>query len=67
MVADEGGGGSGSTEPEKAIVYAKGSGLVCGRLVVERLLSNHYPTCSIEWNVEEGMVNIVLINYSSVF
>ncbi len=54
MVADEGGGGSGSTEPEKAIVYAKGSGLLCGRLVVERLLSNHYPTCSVEWYIEEG-------------
>ena len=54
MVADEGGGGSGSSEHGKAIVVARQSGVLCGQLVVERLLSNHYPSCSVEWHITEG-------------
>ncbi len=38
----------------EAVVIAKSSGVICGLLVVERLLSKHYPSCTIEWNIEEG-------------
>ena len=54
MVADEGRGGSGSSEIGEAVVVSKGSGVLCGQLVVERLLTNHYPSCSIKWHVKEG-------------
>tara|TARA_Y100001970_G_scaffold223849_1_gene275662 strand:+ start:18420 stop:19259 length:840 start_codon:yes stop_codon:yes gene_type:complete len=54
MVADEGGGGRGGSEVRRAIVVAKEPGVFCGKLVVERLLSNHYPSCSTEWQIEPG-------------
>ena len=54
MVADEGSGGSGPSEVGRAVVVSKESGVLCGQVVVERLLTNHYPSCSIEWHIEEG-------------
>ncbi len=55
MVADDvNNPGSETSMHGGAVVIAKGSGVICGQLVVESLLSNHYPSCTIEWNVEEG-------------
>ena len=54
MVADEHGGGDGPAGLVDASITAKASGLLCGRMVAERLLERHFPECLIQWGPIEG-------------
>ena len=54
MVADEHGGGAGPGEMVEAVITAKGSGILCGRPVAERMLQRHFPKCSAQWGFVEG-------------
>ena len=37
-----------------AMVYAKGEGIVCGKIPIDILIGDFFPSCSIDWFVGEG-------------
>ena len=38
----------------EGVVISKSSGVFCGRLSVDLLISEWFPSCNLKWNVEEG-------------
>lgn len=38
----------------EGVVISKSSGVFCGRLPVDLLISEWFPSCDLKWNVEEG-------------
>ncbi len=56
MVADEHGGGESSEKKLVGEIRAKENGIIAGISVVDRLVVNHFPDCTVIWNVTEGEV-----------
>jgi nicotinate-nucleotide pyrophosphorylase (carboxylating) len=54
MVADEHGGGRGPKGLVDAKIVAKASGVLCGRVVADRLLERHFSQCSAQWLSDDG-------------
>lgn len=44
----------GHGEMVDSMVYAKGGGLVCGKIPICILIDDFFPSCSIDWFVDEG-------------
>ena len=44
----------GHGEMVDSMVYAKGGGLVCGKIPICILIEDFFPSCSIDWFVDEG-------------
>lgn len=44
----------------KAKVMAKESGIICGKIVINRLFEKYAPQCSYHWNIDEG--DLIVIN-----
>ncbi len=56
MVADEHGGGESSEKKLVGEIRAKENGIIAGISVVDRLVVNHFPDCTVIWSVTEGEV-----------
>ena len=54
MVADDRGGDDFMSRFVNAKVIAKGNGIICGHIIIERLVEKHASDCSIQWMLEEG-------------
>ena len=54
MVADEHGGGDSSEDIVVGRIRAKGNGIIAGISVVDRLVVEHFPDCTVTWDVNEG-------------
>ena len=54
MIADEHGGGESSDENIAGEIRAKANGIIAGTSVVDRLVVQHFPDCTVTLNVTEG-------------
>lgn len=54
MVADDRGGKDEASQLVHAKVIAKKEGIVCGHVVIDRLVERYASNCSIQWIVKEG-------------
>ena len=54
MIADDRSGEDKVSRIVNAKVIAKESGVVCGHLVIDRLIQNYTNDCFVEWIIEEG-------------
>ena len=41
----------------EAVVVSKSTGVFCGRVPVDLLFAEWFPSCDLTWNVEEGMLS----------
>ncbi len=56
MITDDRGGNDSTSRLVEAKVIAKEQGIVCGHIVVDRLIEKYARDCSIQWNLQEGEV-----------
>ena len=54
MVADEHGGGGSSEDLLVGRISTKADGVIAGISVVDRLVVDHFPDCTVTWDVTEG-------------
>ena len=54
MMADDRGGSENISRLVNAKVIAKMDGIICGHLVIERLIQRYASDCNIQWSVAEG-------------
>ena len=54
MMADDRGGSENISRLVSAKVIAKMDGIICGHLVIERLIQRYASDCAIQWSVAEG-------------
>lgn len=54
MIADDRGGQDKISRLVDAKVIVKMDGIICGHLVIERLIQKYVKDCTIQWNVSEG-------------
>jgi len=54
MMADDRGGNEKTSRLVNAKVIAKMDGIICGHLVIERLIQRYASDCTIQWSVAEG-------------
>ena len=54
MLADDNSGQESLDNLVKAKLVAKENGIICGQLVINRLLDKHAKNCSYDWEIQEG-------------
>ena len=54
MVADEHGGGDSSEDIIVGRLRTKSNGIIAGISVVDRLVVEHFPDCTVTWDITEG-------------
>ena len=54
MLADDNSGEESLDNLVKAKLVAKENGIICGQLVINRLLDKHAKNCSYDWEIQEG-------------
>ena len=54
MVADEHGGGGSSEDLLVGRISTKADGVIAGISVVDRLVVEHFPDCTVTWDIIEG-------------
>ena len=54
MLADDNSGQGSLNNLVKAKLIAKENGIICGQLVINRLLDLHAKNCSYDWKIQEG-------------
>jgi|TARA_B100001996_G_C18668719_1_gene595863 nicotinate-nucleotide pyrophosphorylase (carboxylating) len=54
MITDDRGGDDSTSRLVEAKVIAKEDGIICGHIVIERLIERYVKDCSIQWSLQEG-------------